>query len=820
MKKFLKTLLLILAFLAVPLSASALVPLPVNQGGSGVNTISGLIQGNGTAPFSPVSIGSGLLLSSGTLSSTGASNTGPAGQVRYFDASGNDYSDSLFVRDSAGQRASALTTLTYAQGADQVSNLSNNGLYQADTPGIGGNTISLTFNGTTDTYASVLAAWNAANPSNTATLINGTGSDIPDAQTIQFIGGGGTGWQTGSLNIGFTPSFQGSIMELVDNTNSLTTLLGVGNLGSLTGQNTVGTVNVAIDNANNLLSAIINVPNVIQLINKDQSTYNGFVRIADGNFEAGSGSSFFANTSGDIGWKDNSNNFYLPVFSTPSVGDVMTVTSVGGGNVNVAFVPSSGGTTTCPGIGSNQVVFYDGSQLCGTSDWKWDSSSGKMDINGLGGNARFGINGGGVFANVSNLTSFIISGENKPLFNAHNFNGAINLSFGDIGNNFYETYCNLQDNPGTFICSGERAYSPTITFLGSGLDDLSQYTAYSGNINRTYIVTIDGTNVPTATYSSGVGPINAGDSLVNLSQPGTATLLNTQTPGGNLFSYNLLSGAFTTGDSISDTTTGATFIWNSGSPLDTFSWSDGTNSEANVPLSANSLSYGFGIQWGAGLGHTNGDQWSISQVVSYGNMLSLDGVNHTAGIGDLNDLGPWGKVTLNSTTANIGFNGGGLITVAKYFSGMPNSDYVQFNFDGGSYKFPSVDATANGQVLASNAAGLLRWKQIDPTIVSTNYGTTYSISSIVPTDVLVGASGSGATTVDLPTGPTVPVNLVVIVDDYGAAASSNNITVNAGSGNSIHGSTIAQTITMNTDGASLTFRCVSNVSGVIDWKVQ
>lgn len=72
--KYLKKIFLSLAIMmmVLPSSASALIPLSVNQGGSGVNTITGIIYGNGTVPFAPVTIGSGLTFSGGTLSSSAA----------------------------------------------------------------------------------------------------------------------------------------------------------------------------------------------------------------------------------------------------------------------------------------------------------------------------------------------------------------------------------------------------------------------------------------------------------------------------------------------------------------------------------------------------------------------------------------------------------------------------------------------------------------------------------------------------------------------------------------------------------------------------
>lgn len=77
MKKFIKkyfpALLLTSSLLLFsPKIADALIPLSVNQGGTGVSTITGIIQGNGTTPFSPIVVGSGLDFTSGTLSVIGS----------------------------------------------------------------------------------------------------------------------------------------------------------------------------------------------------------------------------------------------------------------------------------------------------------------------------------------------------------------------------------------------------------------------------------------------------------------------------------------------------------------------------------------------------------------------------------------------------------------------------------------------------------------------------------------------------------------------------------------------------------------------------
>lgn len=101
MKKLFTLVIAIVFLFSAPIASA--VPLTVPQGGSGVNTITGIIQGNGTAPFSPITVGSGLNFSGGVLTATGAPITGNPMQIRYFNNAGNDFSDANFTRDSATQ---------------------------------------------------------------------------------------------------------------------------------------------------------------------------------------------------------------------------------------------------------------------------------------------------------------------------------------------------------------------------------------------------------------------------------------------------------------------------------------------------------------------------------------------------------------------------------------------------------------------------------------------------------------------------------------------------------------------------------------------
>lgn len=60
--------------------------------------------------------------------------------------------------------------------------------YTADVAGIGGNTISLVFDGN-DSIATVITAWNTANPANTVSSNGADDTVIPAAKTLTLLGG-------------------------------------------------------------------------------------------------------------------------------------------------------------------------------------------------------------------------------------------------------------------------------------------------------------------------------------------------------------------------------------------------------------------------------------------------------------------------------------------------------------------------------------------------------------------------------------------------------------------------------------------------------
>lgn len=92
---------------------------------------------------------------------------------------------------------------THAHFIGQVAGMTSSVTIQADNAGAAGNSISLTFDGSTSISAEILA-WNTANPGNTASLLSGNGSQLPNnGQVINLSGGqdGSTTFETSESNI-------------------------------------------------------------------------------------------------------------------------------------------------------------------------------------------------------------------------------------------------------------------------------------------------------------------------------------------------------------------------------------------------------------------------------------------------------------------------------------------------------------------------------------------------------------------------------------------------------------------------------------------
>ena len=155
--------------------------------------------------------GGGDLTANRTLSVSFGSSAGTV-------CEGNDarLSDSRTPTAHAASHAAG----TKAQYSGQVAGITKNVLIRATTAGTAGNSITLTFDGSDD-IDTVLAAWNAANTSNTAELVSDGGAQVPDNGEEMTLSGG--------LNAGSDPIGHARITSAtITNDNNEQLVIGTG----------------------------------------------------------------------------------------------------------------------------------------------------------------------------------------------------------------------------------------------------------------------------------------------------------------------------------------------------------------------------------------------------------------------------------------------------------------------------------------------------------------------------------------------------------------------------------------------------------------
>ncbi len=191
---------------------------------------------------------------------------------------------------------------------------------------------------------------------------------------------------------------------------------------------------------------------------------------------------------------------------------------------------------------------------------------------------------------------------------------------------------------------------------------------------------------------------------------------------------------------------------------------------------------------------------------------------------------------INAVTNGLTFrtsSGEGLVTIST--AGVVGPRYFSLDTINEIYNFGDLNAQGNSNSLRiDDAANTIRLgngsndiiiNSVDSTITLPNgqiqskvtivaYGTTTNLTS-ADYDLEISGS-SGAATVNLPTGANSPVGTVYIVGDLGADCSNNNITIDAGTGNTIVAGSSAQTYVMSSDGEVAVLKKVDATR----WKVQ
>lgn len=283
-----------------------------------------------------------------------SSITGNPGEFLYFDAVGNGTGDTLAIRNSSTKE----TQIAFDVSASGfvTDSFGDFAVVKADNPGFAGNSITLTFDGVVD-VDTALATWNAANPSNTGTVIQGLGTIVPDPQTLILGGGGEAGYNLSLDLLGQGIEYAGDLITDGANYAALNGLLGsTGPLNPFMG---------AFDFGTGEASTITMQTGNIDINSNDAATNEARINLVGSSFArmgyfpaGGNGQYFYAdNTSLRLAY-----NGYQWYWATAdgSSGDVLTTD--GAGNLSFQPIPPATATLTDTYIGvgnsSNQLDGY------------------------------------------------------------------------------------------------------------------------------------------------------------------------------------------------------------------------------------------------------------------------------------------------------------------------------------------------------------------------------------------------------------------------------------------------------------------------------
>ena len=467
MKKFLKKIGIgALLFLGLAGSAFALTVAQVPQGGTGTSSITGIVQGNGTAPFTPVTIGTGLTYSGGTLSTSSGFGVpaSPSTGIQYnnagvFGADSNhtidpttgfsqlitndflatDYpifsgtgNNDITINGAWTAPVGTVLTITVADGDPTSPNTIN----WSDTQGNSGSNIPMPSSGFINLSDGLQVAWTADNGT-----YNTTGHNTGDNWTItQYPASGGL--QIGN-NIGILTA--GSHLYFKNDTNNNVSFLANGDfsttLGLPIGNGVVTTDNInspttvaaflnGIDASGTPINKLFTQSNSLSaqsFIQSEPEEIDFGVQANGGNTAISMNSSgiySITNDGSNFRWSDNAGNEYMnllvatsPVFSVGalSVGN-QTFFNLNDPSQSIQF--NTLGTFEISGfgnIGSDRIIYVDNAnRIITLGDYDYDWNGNKFSVDDLNNIISGTINqNGGTFKITDNASNNLFTvGEN------------------------------------------------------------------------------------------------------------------------------------------------------------------------------------------------------------------------------------------------------------------------------------------------------------------------------------------------------------------------------------------------------------------------
>jgi hypothetical protein len=636
--------------------------------------------------------------------------TGTPNEIAYFDSAGNGTSDSQATRDDGVVK---LTNIASNQYANFIVNdgVSSESLVQADNIGAFGNVGPFIFNGTDD-VDTVVAAWNAANPSDTASVISG-GTVIPTAQSINLAGGGVNGFRSG-LNTFLGATLPTAAMYSSDPTNGADSIIFSGNLTELFGQNSLGAVVGYSDAANFVAAGIFQKTNVF-ILATDNATYSTRISLDNEAATIQNGNKGFSIDSVDAAFifGDNAQEYWLPFgLPLPSVGESLAVTGVAGSIVTLGFAPSSGSS---PGGSDTEVQFNDGGTFGGDPSFIWDKTKLSFTAGDPLGNDR------NVLISVNNLSNQAVlrAPEGDVLLgDPSNINTGTSLQVrAGVNSTILQGYTNVPGILASINTSGV-----------TGLDDIAVVGNWFRTNTTSYTVTCVLNNYKAIRITNPTQTFNPGDTIQNDANIAETALIFAVEPFNGDFWLICDQSLGPWGTTPASVTITAGI--NVGANANVISFYD-DNDIYSVSSTPVNYSYwpmeqglsinGATIGWNSFTGHTVSDVWVITFTANYLPGLDFNWDNSTFNIGvhtttpqsispkgiriEYNPTGTIpgtlkiGRVQENQEMLVLGSNSsGGLL----YLNGATTSRYLDIQ-PGVLYEFGDLDTSVTGDRYVINS---------------------------------------------------------------------------------------------------------------------
>lgn len=161
-------------------------------------------------------------------------------------------------------------------------------------------------------------------------------------------------------------------------------------------------------------------------------------------------------------------------------------------------------------------------------------------------------------------------------------------------------------------------------------------------------------------------------------------------------------------------------------------------------------------------------------------------------------------ILIGSSTSTGGFKNSVAIG-----NGATNTAANEFLVSAPTQPFTSMAFITSSAGFFRRDAGI-----VDSRVTTVAYGSTTNLTA-GHYDIQVTTS-TGATTINLPTGTTSPIGTTYIIKDLDAIAVTSNITIDAGSGNTINAATIAQTYVIAISGECVKLKKVTSTAWAIE----